>query len=230
VKGFSGFPKGKTRITPVPNLFFSELLPFINDIDELKLTLYCFWRLGLKEGDLRYLSHNELEMDKILVDSFKKPGIYALNQALERACARGTLLHVTVAMTTDKEEHYYFLNTPKGRMAVDSIDKGDWTPKNDPDNPISVAIERPNIFSVYEQNIGALTPLMADKLLEAEKEFPDFWLREAIRLAVENNARSWSYVDAILKRWKREGKDSQYGKGKSDTEKTRRKYLEYLDS
>jgi len=230
VKGFSGFPKGKTRITPVPNLFFSELLPFINDIDELKLTLYCFWRLGLKEGDLRYLSHNELEMDKILVDSFKKPGIYALNQALERACARGTLLHVTVAMTTDKEEHYYFLNTPKGRMAVDSIDKGDWTPKNDPDNPISVAIERPNIFSVYEQNIGALTPLMADKLLEAEKGFPDFWLREAIRLAVENNARSWSYVDAILKRWKREGKDSQYGKGKSDTEKTRRKYLEYLDS
>ena len=177
-----------------------------------------------------YLSHNELEMDKILVNSFKEPSIHAPNQALERACARGTLLHVTVAMTTDKEEHYYFLNTPKGRMAVDSIDKGDWTPKNDPDNPISVAIERPNIFSIYEQNIGALTPLMADKLLEAEKEFPDFWLREAIRLAVENNARSWSYVDAILKRWKREGKDSQYGKGKSDTEKTRRKYLEYLDS
>ena len=230
MKGFSGFPKGKTRITPVPNLFFSELLPFIDDIDELKLTLYCFWRLGLKEGELRYLSHNELEMDKILVDSFKEPSIHALNQALERACARGTLLHVTVAMTTDKEEHYYFLNTPKGRMAVDSIDKGDWTPKNDPDNPISVSIERPNIFSIYEQNIGALTPLMADKLLQAEKDFPDFWLREAIRLAVENNARSWSYVDAILKRWKREGKDSQYGKGKSDTEKTRRKYLEYLDS
>ena len=230
MKGFSGFPKGKTRITPVPNLFFSELLPFIDDIDELKLTLYCFWRLGLKEGELRYLSHNELEMDKILVDSFKEPSIHALNQALERACARGTLLHVTVAMTTDKEEHYYFLNTPKGRMAVDSIDKGDWTPKNDPDNPISVAIERPNIFSIYEQNIGALTPLMADKLLQAEKDFPDFWLREAIRLAVENNARSWSYVDAILNRWKREGKDSQYGKGKSDTEKTRRKYLEYLDS
>ena len=230
MKGFSGFPKGKTRITPVPNLFFSELLPFIDDIDELKLTLYCFWRLGLKEGELRYLSHNELEMDKILVDSFKEPSIHALNQALERACARGTLLHVTVAMTTDKEEHYYFLNTPKGRMAVDSIDKGDWTPKNDPDNPISVSIERPNIFSIYEQNIGALTPLMADKLLQAEKDFPDFWLREAIRLAVENNARSWSYVDAILNRWKREGKDSQYGKGKSDTEKTRRKYLEYLDS
>ena len=71
---------------------------------------------------------------------------------------------------------------------------------------------------------------MADKLIEAEREFPDIWLREAIKLAVENNARSWSYVDAILKRWKREGKDSQHGKGRSDTEKTRQKYLEYLDS
>ena len=52
MKGFSGFPKGKTRVTPVPNLFFSELLPYIDNIDELKLTLYCFWSLTLKEGDL----------------------------------------------------------------------------------------------------------------------------------------------------------------------------------
>ena len=58
MKGFSGFPKGKTRITPVPNLFFSELMPFIDDIDELKLTLYCFWRLGLKEGDWLWTSPN----------------------------------------------------------------------------------------------------------------------------------------------------------------------------
>ena len=104
MKGFAGFPKGKTRVTPVPNLFFSELLPYIDNLDELKLTLYCFWNLGLKEGDLRYLSHNELQMDKVLVDNFDEPGVPALNQALERACARGTLLKVNIAMTTDKEE------------------------------------------------------------------------------------------------------------------------------
>jgi DnaD/phage-associated family protein len=230
VKGFSGFPKGKTRFTPVPNLFFSELLPYIDNLDELKLTMYCFWRLALKEGDLRYISHHELQMDKVLLDSFKEPGIPALTQALERACARGTLLHVALETTSDEQQHYYFLNTDKGRSAVDSITRGDWTPEINPDKHISVVVERPNIFSLYEQNIGALTPLMADKLLEAEDEFPDMWLREAIRLAVENNARSWSYVDAILKRWQREGKDSQYGKGRPDTEKTRRKYLEYLDS
>ena len=82
MKGFAGFPIGITRVSPVPNFFFSELLPYIDSLDELKLTLYCFWNLGLKEGDLRYLSHNELEMDNILVDSFKEPGIHALNQAL----------------------------------------------------------------------------------------------------------------------------------------------------
>jgi hypothetical protein len=78
LKGFSGFPKGKTRVTPVPNLFFSELLPYIDNFDELKLTLYCFWRLTLKEGDLRYISHKELQMDKVLLDSFKKPGVLLL--------------------------------------------------------------------------------------------------------------------------------------------------------
>ena len=230
MKGFSGFPKGKTRVTPVPNLFFSELLPYIDNFDELKLTLYCFWRLTLKEGDLRYISHKELQMDKVLLDGFKEPGVPALNQALERACARGTLLHVSIATTSDRQEQYYFLNTDKGRSAVDKITKGEWIPESNHDQPISVVVERPNLFSLYEQNIGALTPLIADKLLEAEDEFPDLWLREAIGLAVENNVRSWSYVDAILKRWQREGKDSQHGKGRQDTEKTRRKYLEYLDS
>ena len=80
-----------------------------------------------------------------------------------------------------------------------------------------------------EQNIGALTPLIADELLDAERNFPANWLKEAVRTAVENNARSWRYVLAILERWKREGKDD-HGKGRADTEKTRRRYLDYLES
>ncbi len=63
MKGFSGFPAGKTRTTPVPNLFFSELLPQIDDLDELKLTLYCFWRLALKEGQFRHVRRSEQQQD-----------------------------------------------------------------------------------------------------------------------------------------------------------------------
>jgi DnaD/phage-associated family protein len=65
----------------------------------------------------------------------------------------------------------------------------------------------PNIYAVYEQNIGVLVPRVADTLKEAEQTYPKGWVEEAIHLAAENNKRSWSYAEAILKRWAREGKD-----------------------
>ena len=55
MKGFSGFPGGKLRLTPVPNLFFSDLLPHIDEVHELKVTLYAFWALTQREGRVRYL-------------------------------------------------------------------------------------------------------------------------------------------------------------------------------
>ncbi len=36
MKGFSGFPSGKQRLTSIPNLFFSDLLPAIDTLVELK--------------------------------------------------------------------------------------------------------------------------------------------------------------------------------------------------
>lgn len=65
--------------------------------------------------------------------------------------------------------------------------------------------ERPEIFEVYEREIGALTPMIAESLLLAAQTYPKEWLAAAIQEAVVNNKRSWSYADAILKRWKVEG-------------------------
>lgn len=63
-----------------------------------------------------------------------------------------------------------------------------------------------NIYTWYEQNIGPLVPMMADRLKEAEDEYPKDWIQEAMQEAVKNNARNWRYVSAILERWRREGK------------------------
>jgi DnaD/phage-associated family protein len=65
------------------------------------------------------------------------------------------------------------------------------------------------VFTLYEQNIGALTPLIADMLREAEKEYPSAWFEEAFTIAVAKNARNWKYVEAVLKRWKEKGKDER---------------------
>ena len=40
---FVGFPDAKLKPIAVPELFFSDLLPLIDDLAELKLTLHCFW-------------------------------------------------------------------------------------------------------------------------------------------------------------------------------------------
>jgi len=72
-----------------------------------------------------------------------------------------------------------------------------------------------NTFTIYESNIGALTPVIADALELAEKDYPADWIADAIGLAVTNNKRNWRYCEAILKRWKESGKDD--GKGKPET-------------
>lgn len=64
---------------------------------------------------------------------------------------------------------------------------------------------RPNIFAVYEREIGLLTPAIGDELLEIEREYPPGWFELAASEAARNNARKLSYVRAILQRWKAEG-------------------------
>jgi len=75
---------------------------------------------------------------------------------------------------------------------------------------------------LYEQNIGALTPLIADELRDAEQTYPAKWIEEAIKIAVENNTRRWRYVSAILERWRLEGKQAKDGFAERDTQKNLR--------
>ena len=85
-----------------------------------------------------------------------------------------------------------------------------------------VAKSASNIFQLYEQNIGMLSPLISDALLDAEKIYPATWFEAAMREAVSNNARSWKYVEAILKRWQRDGfgSDTRARKNGKDKSKT----------
>ena len=85
---------------------------------------------------------------------------------------------------------------------------------------LSAPLERPNIFKLYEENIGPLTPLIADALKDAEEIYSAEWIAETIELAVKNNKRNWKYCEAILKRWKEEGRAEK--QDRRDAEKDRR--------
>lgn len=211
MKGFPGFPDGKLRLTSVPNLFFSELLPIIDDIGELKVTLYAFWALSQKEGAVRFLRLADFLTDAAFLKGMAPTATLAavaVRDGVERAVARGTFLHVAIE-SADGNLDLYFINSEKGRAAVDGITKGEWRPGDNDSEPVSLVIERPNIFVLYEQNIGTLTPIIADELRDAEQNFPARWVEEAIEIAVSNNVRKWRYVLSILERWRQEGKQDE---------------------
>ena len=107
-------------------------------------------------------------------------------------------------------EELYFLNDEEGRRAVAMIERGDIEIEGvilregtvgEPPEP------KANIFTLYEENIGMLTPILADEMKEAEETYPWPWIQEAVKMAVGRNKRSWRYIQAILRRWATEGKD-----------------------
>jgi DNA replication protein len=207
MKGFNGFPQ-KGRLIKIPGLFFSALLPQIDSLAELKVTLYCFWRLQQKEGQLAYLWESELASDQVFMSGLaarEDQRIELLREGLERAVARGTLLHVQLNRS-GKTENLYFVNTERGRAAVKGIEAGRWSPDTAPDTLLDLSVERPNVFTLYEQNIGPLTPLIAERLQDFEATYPAGWIEEAIQIAVARNKRNLSYVDAVLNRWQAEGR------------------------
>lgn len=205
MKLFSGFPSGNLKVTPLPNVFFSELCPAIDDLAELKLTLHCLWLFAHPKSRAARVTLAELRGDRTLMQSLGADGAdpeQALAQALARATERGTLLRL------DRPDGaLYLLNNDAGRRAYERIQAGAPLPANSPvPEPVDPAA-RPNIFQLYEQNIGLLTPMVAERLKEAEATYPAEWLVAAFKIAVDNNKRSWAYVRAILERWRVEGRD-----------------------
>lgn len=224
---FAGFPSGKNPYVPLPDQFFSTLLPEIDDLAELKVTLHLFALLYRKAGTPRCASDRELLADPALRRALRRQGDprppeERLRAALELALARGTLLRVRVRVDGEIVGWYLF-NTERSRRAVEQLLGGELSPEVllDLEGPVSgeweggdlqVEFERTSIFALYEQNIGLLPPLLVEELRETEERYPPEWIEEAFRLALQQNKRKWSYIRAILKRWETDGKGGKsYG-------------------
>ncbi|MCY4525108.1 MAG: DnaD domain protein [Anaerolineaceae bacterium] len=210
MRSFPGFPDGLSRHTPLPDSFFSELLPLIDDLAELQLTLFCCRALAQKDAPLRYLQQSELESNEHLLLALRRAAptqepVETLQQALQRARRRRVLLAAPPGEGEDSQT-IFVLNSAGGRDLLARLEAGDWQP-GDARNPAENLQGRPGLFRLYEANIGTVTPMLAEQLQEAEASFPWFWLEEALQLAVQHNKRNWRYVRAILDRWDREGRD-----------------------
>ncbi len=207
MKPFSGFPQ-KMRLTPLPNIFFSQLLPQIDDITELKVTLHLFWVLYGKRGYPKFVTYGELLGDRLLMMGLGSEA--ALRSGLEGAVGRGTIIDLNLEQH-GRTEKLYFLNTGSDSEARNRIERGEIDvgvlPEEEPFIEDMETAEQPNIFTLYEENIGMLAPMIAEELKAAEQLYPVSWIDDAFREAVSRNKRNWKYIEAILKRWDSEGRE-----------------------
>jgi DnaD/phage-associated family protein len=207
-------------------MFFSDLLPEIDNLNELKVTLYAFWALDRQEGKIRFLTVQDFAADRHFMGGLgrtREAALDALTDALERAAGRGTLLKAQPVDGT-ADQAVYFLNSPRGRAALEALQHGEWSPDGIARASAALDMERPNVFRLYEENIGPLTPMIADMLRDAEKLYPAGWIEDAMRIAVQNNARSWRYIESILHAW--QGKGGRSDPNRRDSEKNSGKYYE----
>lgn len=226
---FKGFAVHGDNAIPVEDAFFTDLLPEMEDLDELRAALFTFWYLNSLAEEPRYLRLAELLIDDRLAGSFgasKQEQEERLTAALQKACERGILL------STDLEtETYYFINSERGQAARDGLQSGAWHPGGDDHPPLVLQPQRPNIYTLYEQNIGPLTPILAETLQDAEQTYPVEWIEDAIKIAVIKNVRTWRYVEAILKSWKEKGRDGTDRKTAEENRKrdSEGKYADFIN-
>ena len=188
---FPGFGPAVKRL-PVPAPLLASLLADIADCAELKCTLRFLWHEAQQSGAPKRVPASALRTDGVLLEALGSED--EIERGIALAVERGTLVE-----TGD----WLLLRTPQNERAAERF-----TPAPSP-TAVGRPSERPNIFQLYEENIGMLTPLVADELRAAEEEYPAGWVEAAIREAAAGNVRSWRYIEAILERWKREGRGTR---------------------
>ncbi len=218
MKKFDGFPAGDLRFTSVPDLFFAQLLPQIDSLIELKVMLHFLWMHYRQARQV--IAFNELLADETLAQSLgllTDDVSHALQAGLTEAVSRGALLHARIKDESGSHDLYY-LNSERGRQAHEKLQAGELGVVAVSHSEVAPPTRRPNIFELYEDNISLISPIIADELKDAEMTYPQDWIEDAFKIAVENNIRKWSYIRAILERMAASGRgDHQKQK---DAEKT----------
>jgi DnaD/phage-associated family protein len=198
---FEGFPGGKDPLVPLPETFFTQLLPQFNDLNQIRLLLYLFWHMAQQEANIRFFLVEALSSDPTLIEMMGSND--QLETTIEELAQRGILLKNEVQ---DDDQTYYFINSPQGRAAFEALQQGTFDQHITPSSHLLGQNTKLNIYKLYEENIGTITPMMAEILKEDEATYPLSWIEEAIRMAVARNARNWKYIQAILGRWQKEGR------------------------
>lgn len=201
----------RPRDVVLPAGLLGDVLNRVQDLAEMKAVLYVLEataRGGTPGVWFEDLLEARIVRSVVGTDS-PRPSEDRLRQALDRAVANGFLFRVVAG----GGRACYLPSTEENRSLLGRLRAGDAGAPDvlglDPGTP--AAIYRPNIYAVYEQHIGPLTPLVAEQLRSAERAYPRGWIEEAIITAARYNRRSWRYIETVLLRWEETGAPQSEG-------------------
>jgi DNA replication protein len=222
-KPFGGFQLTDEPGISIPAGFFQDVLGQLSDIAEIQVTL-CVFKLVDQHGGLELpISEHAILRDRVLRGALRVEGSpnepdRRITIGLDLAVGRGTLLKV-VAEHREERSIWYYVNTVTNQARVAAMSRGSATPPRDlwqDGEPPAVKPERPTVFRLYEQNIGILTPLIAERMVDALETYPPEWIEEAIGEAVNYNRRNWRYISRILENWAVAGRGTSQGESSND--------------
>lgn len=213
------------KATAIPNLFFATVLPRMTEAGELLAFLWVSRLVQEQRGEARFVTAGRVWAEPGAAASFEAcgGGRAGLERGLE-SCARLAALLALRLTAPGRDETIYFVNTPQSRRAIARARAGELPLAPEAvvhDVPVE---QRPDIFRIYEEHIGTITPFVAERLLEASERYPDHWISDAFREAAELNARNWRYVERILEKWDREGRANEAA-GRDSFDERRRRFL-----
>jgi DnaD/phage-associated family protein len=221
---FEGFP-GIGKATAIPNTFFSAVLPAMREPGELLAFLWVARLAQEQQGEARFVIADQVWALPDAASTFEAlaGGRESLDRGLEACVEAGALLALDLA-GSGRQETVYFVNNPASRRAVARARGGDLELR-----PGAIAYEpqpvrRPNIFHLYEEHVGTITPLVAERLLVAAEQYPQHLIESAFREAAERNVRNWKYIERMLQNWS-EGNQHHEASGRDPVELRRRRFL-----
>ena len=200
----------------IPHAFLTDTIVEISSMVELQVSLTMFRLIANLDGEETPIAERMILRDETLRRAMRREGVVSdpddrILQGLELAVGRGTLLRF-LATEGPQQRYWYYLNTAVNRATIASMERGAlpppaiiWEGKTAP----TISLDPPNAYRLYEQNIGPLTPLIADQISQAVTDYPGDWIADAITEAVSYNRRSWRYILRILENWQASGRREQ---------------------
>ncbi len=183
----------------VPDTYVGQVMRQVEDVVELKVTLLMFHLLTKSHDYPGYVTHADLVMRAA---SLLGLDAAACDSGIEAAVARGVFVRMSLSLDGEMSP-VYLANLEADIVAIEQLKTTAASGRSG-----AVASRTPNIFELYEQNIGIITPMMAEELKDAQRTYPAEWIEEAFREAVKGRKQNWRYVSRILERWTSEGKGS----------------------